>query len=57
MDKNKKNASKLALVIGIIGCISGIFLIFEEQWFIGISGAIASTGIALKGYMDLNAAK
>jgi hypothetical protein len=57
MDKNKKNASKVALTIGVIGAISGVFLILSKEWFIGIFGTIASAGIAYKGYVDLKSGK
>lgn len=57
MDKNKKNASKVALTIGVIGAISGVFLILSKEWFIGIFGTIASAGIAYKGRVDLKSGK
>ncbi|NJB71861.1 Kef-type K+ transport system membrane component KefB [Saonia flava] len=53
MNKNKVNASKMGLIIGIIGFIAGIFFLFSKQYFIGISGSIASAGIAYKSYSDL----
>ena len=57
MDKNKNNASKVGLVIGIAGVIAGMFLLFSEEWFIGISGTVASAGLAIKGYIDLKSTK
>lgn len=50
---NKTNISKNpALIIGVLGFMAGIGLLFTESWFIGIFGAIASAGIAYKGYQD-----
>lgn len=43
----------MGLIIGIIGFIAGIFFLFSKQYFIGISGSIASAGIAYKSYSDL----
>ncbi len=57
MDKNKNNASKVGLAIGIAGVIAGMFLLFSEEWFIGISGTVASAGLAIKGYIDLKSGK
>lgn len=48
MNKNKQNGSKLGLIIGI----AGVFLILSEEWFIGIAGTVASTGLAIKAYTD-----
>ena len=47
----------LGLIIGILGSIAGISLLFTESWFIGIFGGIASAGIAYKGYSDLKKQK
>ncbi|QBA64539.1 hypothetical protein EQY75_08375 [Muriicola soli] len=54
MNINKKNKSSinLGLIIGTIGFIAGIGLLFTESWLIGIFGSIASFGIAYKGYQD-----
>lgn len=57
MDKNKQNGSKLGLIIGIAGAIAGVFLILSEEWFIGIAGTVASTGLAIKAYKDLKSSK
>ena len=51
------NKVNLGLIIGILGFIAGIALLFTESWFIGIFGGIASAGIAYKGYMDLKEKK
>ena len=51
MAKNNNNG-KLALVIGILGTIAGIILIFQDNLMIGIFGTIASLGVAIKGYQD-----
>lgn len=50
MDKKNKTSLNLGLIIGILGVIAGIGLLFTESWFIGIFGSIAGAGIALKGY-------
>lgn len=52
MSKTNKRAVNLALVIGILGVLCGIGLLFTENWFIGLFGSIASAGIAYKGYQD-----
>lgn len=54
MSKQGKSTFNLALVIGVLGFICGIGLLFTENWFIGLFGAIASAGIAYKGYQDWN---
>ncbi|NRB51811.1 MAG: hypothetical protein HRU41_29330 [Saprospiraceae bacterium] len=55
MSKQGNSTFNLALVIGILGFICGIGLLFTETWFIGVFGAIASAGIAYKGYQDSKA--
>ena len=57
MSKTNKSAVNLALVIGILGILCGIGLLFTETWFIGLFGSIASAGIAYKGYQDAKAVK
>lgn len=52
MSPQNKNTGKLAMVIGLLGFISGIILAFGENRFIGFFGSIASAGIAYKGYQD-----
>lgn len=47
-----KTSINLGLIIGIIGFIAGIGLLFTESWLIGIFGSIASAGIAYKSYQD-----
>ena len=47
------NKVNIGLIIGILGFIAGISLLFTESWFIGLFGSIASAGIAYKGYKDL----
>lgn len=54
---SNKSSVNLGLVLGIIGFIAGIGLLFTENWFIGLFGAIASAGIAYKGYQDSKNAK
>lgn len=53
----EKKSANIGLVIGILGFIAGIGLLFTESWVIGIFGSIASAGIAFKGYQDLNESK
>ena len=55
MSKKNKSSVNLALILGILGFIAGIALLFGESWFIGIFGSIASAGVAYKGYQDLKA--
>ena len=50
---NKKNSINIGLVIGVLGFVAGIILLFTESWLIGIFGSIASAGIAIKGYQDM----
>ena len=57
MSKTGKNTVNLGLVIGIMGFLAGIGLMFTESWLIGIFGSIASAGVAYKGYQDSKAAK
>jgi hypothetical protein len=52
MDKNKGNASKMTLVIGVCGFVAGAFLIFSGATFIGVAGSVASAGLVLKAYKD-----
>lgn len=52
MSEKNKTTPNLGLIIGGIGFIAGIALLFTESWFIGIFGAIASAGIAYKGHQD-----
>ena len=49
---NHKKSGKFSLIIGVLGFISGIILLFDENWIIGIFGSIASVGILYKGYKD-----
>lgn len=52
MSKKNKKTANLALVLGVLGFLAGIGLMFGESWFIGIFGSIASAGLAYKGYQD-----
>ena len=49
---NNKSIFNLAFIIGILGFIAGIILLFTESWFIGLFGGIASASVAYKGYQD-----
>jgi len=53
MNENNRKPSKMGFIIGIIGFIAGVFLVFSGQTLIGLAGSIASLGIAIKGYKDL----
>ena len=57
MTTRKRNAPNLGLVIGVLGVIAGIGLLFTDNLFIGIFGTIASAGVAYKGYQDSNEMK
>ena len=52
MSKENKKSANIGLIIGVLGFIAGVILMFGESWFIGIFGSIASAGIAYKGYQD-----
>ena len=52
MNTKNKISTNPGLIIGILGFVAGIGLLFTESWFIGIFGSIASAGIAYKGYQD-----
>ncbi|WP_297764021.1 hypothetical protein [uncultured Muriicola sp.] len=52
MSKINRSNLNLGLILGILGCIAGIGLLFTDSWLIGIFGSIASAGIAYKGYQD-----
>ncbi|NRA91328.1 MAG: hypothetical protein HRU26_01360 [Psychroserpens sp.] len=52
MEKEKGKSPNYAMVLGILGFIAGIGLLFTESWFIGIFGSIASAGVAYKSYQD-----
>jgi Kef-type K+ transport system membrane component KefB len=56
---NKKSNTKVNLpfVLGILGMLAGIGLMFGENKFIGVFGSIASAGLAYKGYQDLKESK
>lgn len=57
MSEKNKTTTNLPLIIGIVGTIAGIGLLFTETWFIGIFGSIASAGLAYKGFQDMKAQK
>lgn len=54
MNKANKKKVNLSLILGILGFVAGIFLLFTESWLIGVFGSIASAGMAYKGYEDYN---
>ena len=57
MTKKMKNTGNLGLILGIVGFIAGIWLMFEGNSIIGIFGLIASAAIAYKGYQDAKDSK
>ena len=51
---NKKSVN-IGLIIGILGFIAGIGLMFGDDWITGFFGSIASAGVAYvsyKGHQD-----
>jgi ABC-type transport system involved in cytochrome bd biosynthesis fused ATPase/permease subunit len=44
MSKENKRQINLGLIVGTLGFIAGIGLLFTESWLIGIFGSIASAG-------------
>lgn len=56
MSEESKGKLNLGLVIGTLGFLAGIFLLFTDSWLIGLFGSIASAGIAYQGYRDRNKA-
>ena len=57
MNNKNKNRVNLPLVLGILGFLAGIGLMFGENKLIGIFGSIASAGLAYKGYKELKESK
>lgn len=54
--KNKKRVN-LGVVIGVLGFLAGIGLMFGDDWITGLFGAIASAGVAYISYKGQQAAK
>jgi uncharacterized membrane protein HdeD (DUF308 family) len=52
MSERNKRSAKLGLILGVLGLIAGIILLFGDSWLIGIFGSIASAGLTYKGYQD-----
>ena len=52
MSKENKRQINLGLIVGTLGFIAGIRLLFTKSWLIGIFGSIVSAGVAYKGYQD-----
>jgi ABC-type transport system involved in cytochrome bd biosynthesis fused ATPase/permease subunit len=50
MSKENKIQVNLGLIVGTLGFIAGIGLLFTASWLIGIFGSIASAVVAYKGY-------
>ena len=52
MESAKNNPFNLAIILGAIGLLSGIILLFGDSWQIGLFGSIASAAILFKGIQD-----
>tara|TARA_Y100000034_G_scaffold125539_1_gene175408 strand:- start:237084 stop:237260 length:177 start_codon:yes stop_codon:yes gene_type:complete len=50
MSEKENKSSNYGLYLGIAGFIAGIILSFSENWIIGVSGALASAGVAYTSY-------
>tara|TARA_R110002073_G_scaffold306012_4_gene475147 strand:+ start:9682 stop:9867 length:186 start_codon:yes stop_codon:yes gene_type:complete len=48
-DKNKKSVN-LGVIVGLLGFISGIALMFGDDWVTGLFGSIASAFVASLSY-------
>lgn len=48
--QNSNKKSNLGLYLGVLGALAGIFLITQGDYLIGISGGIASAGLAYINY-------
>lgn len=57
MSNTNRNNFLLPMILGGAGFIAGIALVFTENRFVGVFGAIASAGVAYKGYQDWKATK
>jgi len=57
MKNDSKNPYTMGLILGILGLLAGIGLLFSKNYLIGIFGSIASSGLILKGYKDMQEAK
>lgn len=52
-----KNSYKMGLIIGIIGFLAGVGLLFSGNKPIGIFGSLASAGLIVKGFKDMKESK
>lgn len=50
MRDNNKKSINLGVIIGLFGFISGIVLMFRDDWVTGLFGSIASVFIAYLSY-------
>ncbi len=57
MKNDNKNSYTMGLILGILGLLAGIGLLFSKNYLIGIFGSIASSGLILKGYKDMKETK
>jgi len=57
MNKNGSNTAKFSIGFGVVGFLAGVYLAITGETVIGIAGAIASAGLAYKGFIDLKKSK
>ena len=57
MSFDYKTKTNTGLIIGILGFITAVGLLFTESYLIGVFGSITSAGVAYKGYQDLRQSK
>ena len=55
METNNTNWHKLYLAFGIITILSGIYLVFQKQYAIGIPGAIIGNWLTLDNLKKIKA--
>lgn len=53
-EQKPKKKVNLALVLGVLGALAGIYLIFYGNRVSGIFGTISSAGLAYVGWMEMN---
>ncbi|MEM1324309.1 MAG: hypothetical protein AAGI23_00065 [Bacteroidota bacterium] len=52
MSQPSKNLLTLGFVLGLLGTIAGISLLFMGNWILGTSGTVASAGLAYNSYQN-----
>ncbi len=53
MSESQKSKFNFGVIVGLLGTIAGIYLIIQKDWVIGISGTIASAGLAYISYRGI----